>query len=125
MKKSWAKDSFKCRKFTAVVNALNFFLFFIVALRTVTQGTIKYPNKRNISYETDVKPEERLKKNLLSIVVRGNLGSFRRVEEILFYWVAEVSKTDFIVKSFAKESSPWNKNCTKSSYWAKMVATQF
>ena len=69
MKKSWANDSFKCRKFTAVVNALNFFLFFIVALRTVTQGTIKYPNKRNISYETDVKPEERLKKNLLKLYV--------------------------------------------------------
>ena len=47
MKKIWANDTFKCRKFTAVVNALNFFLFFIVSLRTITQGTIKYPNKRN------------------------------------------------------------------------------
>ena len=69
MKKSRANDSFKCRKFTAVVNALNFFLFFIVSLRTVTQGTIKYPNKRNNPYETDVKPEERLKKNLLELYV--------------------------------------------------------
>lgn len=60
MKKSWANDSF---------NALNFFLFFIVALRTVTQVTIKYPDKRNIPYETDVKPEERLKKNLLELYV--------------------------------------------------------
>ena len=60
---------FKCRKFTAVVNALNFFLFFIVSLRTVTQGTINYPNKRNNPYETDLKPEERLKKNLLKLYV--------------------------------------------------------
>ena len=67
--KSWANDSFKCRKFTAVVNALNFFLFFVVSLRTVTQGTIKYPTKRNNPNETDVKPEERLKKNLLKSYV--------------------------------------------------------
>ena len=69
MKKSWANDSFKCRKFTAVVNALNFFLFFIFSLRTVTQGTINYPNKRNNPYETDVKPKKRLKKNLLKLYV--------------------------------------------------------
>ena len=69
MKKSWANDSFKCRKFTAVVNALNFFLFFIFSLRTVTQGTINYPNIRNNPYETDVKPKKRLKKNLLKLYV--------------------------------------------------------